>query len=121
MKKIPHNEEFPLIHEIQVTNENVPSLLYGELTRLLMKYGRQSKDCLFALALGPNAYKAFEVWGKVQFLQKLGVQDECPTFHGVRVVCGPLPFIVPLFTERGWHFAQSEAVRIMDAMGGLDS
>jgi hypothetical protein len=109
-----------LIYEVQVTDDNVCDYLHTELIRLMQKYGSRIKDDLFAIALGPNAFKCFEHWMQKQFTFSSTFVD-CPRFHDVRVVCGPLPFFVPLFNERGWHFAHEESKRISSLTGGIDA
>jgi hypothetical protein len=109
-----------LIHDVQVTIENVSDLLHTELIHLMTIYGSRVKDELFALALGPGAFKCFEELARTQCRFSANFTD-ASRFHGVRVVCGPLPFVVPLFTERGWHYAHEEAKRLTSAIGGIDA
>ena len=112
-----------IIYEVHVTVENVELLIHKELCRLLMKYGRRVKDVLYALALGPNAYK---VWN-ANFRAKCRIQDvgrnldEACLYQDVRIICGPLPFVIPLFTDNGWHYAHEEAKRISSLTGGIDA
>ena len=112
-----------LIYETQVSVENVELLLHKELLRLVLRYGRRVRDDLFAIALGPNAYQVWEIATKQKRRsQDLGRHlDEADLFQDIRIVCGPLPFVIPLFTSKGWWAAHEEAKRISSLTGGLDS
>jgi len=101
-----------LIHDIEVTDENVGDMLHTEIFRLMHKYGSRVRDELFAIAIGPNAFKALQHWSIKRQSFSMARGDGM-NFHGVRVVCGPLPFFVPLFTESGWRIAHEEAKRLM--------
>jgi len=116
----PKNKDFPLIHEVQVTDENLSDLLHTEIFRLMHRYGPGIRDEIYALALGPNAFKCFEEWHRKRQTFSSDWTD-APRFHGIRIVCGPLPFVVPLFTERGWYYAHEEAKRIVDLTDGVDA
>lgn len=109
-----------LIHEIQVNKENVFDMLHTEIFRLLSKYGPHIRDDLFAIAIGPNAFK----WAEEKMREEARFsmdRTDCMRFHGIRIVCGPLPFFVPLFNEHGWHYAHEEAKRITSLTGGVDA
>lgn len=109
------------IYEVQVTDENVASYLYKEILRLIEKYGFRVKESLVGLQLGPNAFKCFENWGRTKQMIYYPSEERAYKFEGVRIVCGPMPFIIPLFDERGWHYACEEAKRMTAAMGGVDA
>lgn len=102
-----------LIHDIEVTDENIGDMLHTELFRLMHRHGGGVKDSLFAIAIGPNAYKSFINFERkrASFSYAFGIDG--PTFHGIRIVCGPLPFFVPLFIDRGWYYAHEEAKRLI--------
>lgn len=112
MNKTPEELAERIIHDIEVTNENVSDMLHTELFRLMNKYGPSVRDNLFAIAIGPNAYKALEHWSVKQASFSMSFEDGL-RFHNIRIVCGPLPFFIPLFNRRGWHFAHEEAKRLM--------
>jgi hypothetical protein len=101
-----------IIHDIEVTDDNVGDMIHTELFRLMYKYGPGVKDKLFAIAVGPNAYKALQMLMRKHYSFSSFSADGL-RFHSTRVVCGPLPFFVPLFNEGGWHFAHEEAKRLM--------
>lgn len=101
-----------IIYDIEVTDDNIGDMIHTELFRLMHKYGSGVKDKLFAIAVGPNAYKALQVLMRKNYPFSLFSADGL-RFHGIRVVCGPLPFFVPLFNEEGWLFAHEEAKRLM--------
>lgn len=111
--KTPEQMADRLIHDIEVTDENVGDMLHSELFRLMHKYGGGVKDELFAIAIGPNAYKSFIHFERKRASFSFAFSKDSPMFHGVCVVCGPLPFFVPLFNDRGWHYAHEEAKRLM--------
>jgi len=116
MSKTPEDLAKQIIHDIEVTDNNVGDMIHTELFRLIHKYGPGVKDKLFAIAVGPNAYKALQMFMRKQYSFSLFSADGL-RFHGTRVVCGPLPFFVPLFNEEGWHFAHEEAKRLMQKEG----
>ena len=111
--KTPEQMADRLIHDIEVTDENVGDMLHCKLFKLIHKYGWAVKDELFAIAIGPNAYKSFMHFERRRASFSFAFGKGCPMFHGVRVVCGPLPFFVPLFNDRGWHYAHEEAKKLM--------
>lgn len=114
------SDSFAPIYEVEVTDENIPNYLYKEILRLIEKYGTRVKESLVGLQLGPNAFKCFEEWGRNQMIYYPG-EERGYRFEGVRIVCGPIPFIIPLFDERGWFYAHEEAKRMTAAMGGVDA
>jgi hypothetical protein len=118
--KTPEELADLLIHDIEVTDENVGDMLHSELFRLIHKYGGAVKDELFAIAIGPNAYKSFMHFERKRASFSFALGKDSPMFHGIRVVCGPLPFFVPLFTDRGWHYAHEEAKRLMQKESDSD-
>lgn len=120
MTKTPEQMADRLIHDIEVTDENVGDMLHSELFRLIHKYGGAVKDELFAIAIGPNAYKSLMHFERKRASFCFAFGKDGPIFHGVRVVCGPLPFFVPLFTDRGWHYAHEEAKRLMQKESDSD-
>lgn len=113
MSKTPEEMADRLIYDLEVTDENAGDMLHSELFRLMHKYGGSIKDHLFAIAIGPNAYKAFVHFERNRASFSFVFREGGPTFHGVRIVCGPLPFFVPLFVDSGWHYAHEEAKRLM--------
>lgn len=110
-----------LIHEVQVTKENVSDMLHTELFRLMHRYGPRMRDYLAALVVGPNAFKAWEEWSVESATFSRAFDKNGPTFQGIPLLVGPLPFVVPMFKEEGWYYAHQEAKRMNDCVGGLDS
>ena len=97
------------IYDVEVTDENIQDALHTELFRLMEKYGPHVKKYLAGIAVGPNAFKALQEWGR----KRATFSYRDMEIQGVPIVCAPLPFVVPLFKEGGWHFAHEEAKRFM--------
>ncbi|MGL5336155.1 MAG: hypothetical protein ACRC9R_08450 [Enterovibrio sp.] len=103
--------KYPPILDILVTDENVSDMLHSEIFRVMKNARGRLEDVLYAIAIGPNAFKALLHWHKSRQTFSMEFTD-VPRFHGIRIVCSPLPFAVPLYTERGWFLAHEEAKRL---------
>ncbi len=118
------SSEEGLIYEVQITPENITNKLTCEIYRLQARYGPRIEDRLYAFALGPNAFKCYELWART--VQRFNCErlkmGECENaFMGVRILCSPIPYIVPIFDAEGWHYAHMEAKRVTDLTSRLDS
>lgn len=110
----------PYIYEIEVTKENIPSMLSHELMRLMTRYGPRAKEEIACFVLPPSAFLCFQEWGRGQCRIFCENGIDGMMFEGVHITCGYAPFIQIAFKPSGWHYAHREAKRFTDKFGATD-
>jgi len=111
-----------LNYDVTITKENVRDMLNTEIYGLMYRYGAGVEKTLAAIAIGVNAYKClFEELGTQGKFSTWLSFDDCIRFRGIKILCAPIPFFIPIFDHQDWNLAQQEAVRITSLSGGVDS
>lgn len=109
-------------YEVEVTKENVPDMLCDLIIRLTEHYGPGLERALDAIAVGPNAFKAFELWASEHcMVTSRSFEDGYMKFRGIRILCSPMSFPVPIFNREGWHMAHLESKKVVEELGGWDA